>query len=175
MKKNILVFGLIMGALHTGFMLWGAISCYNNPEQHSNDVVGYAALLLIMSLIFVGVKNFRDKYNGGAITFGKAFKVGLLISLVASTVYLVASIIYIYGFAPDFIDKYVQHVMFEAQRTGADAKELAETAKSMAEFKESYKNPLFMMVSTLMEALGPGLIVTLITAAILRRKTAGRA
>lgn len=175
MKKNILVFGLVMGALQTGFMLWGAISCYNNPEHHSNDVVGYAGLLLIMSLIFVGVKNFRDKHNGGIITFGKAFKTGLFISLVASAVYLITSIIYIYGFAPDFIDKYVQHVMFEAKRAGADAKELAETAKSMAEFKENYKNPVFMMVTTLMEALVPGLIVALITAAILRRKTAPQA
>src|SRR5690606_18133839 len=121
--------------------------------------------------IFIGIKNYRDKYNDGVISFGRAFKVGLFITLIASTMYVVGWLIDYYFFVPDFMDKYIQHVLINAEREGATAAELAVQAKDMADYKELYKNPVMVILITYSEVLPIGLIVTLISALILKRKS----
>ncbi len=106
MKKNILVCGLISGALVTSFMMYGMLRCYNDVNFSSSMLLGYASMLLAFSLVFVGIKNARDKYGDGTITFGKAFKTGFLISLIASTLYVLGWMLEYYFFLPDFMDKY---------------------------------------------------------------------
>lgn len=171
MKKNVLIFGSIAGLILTGMMIWTSVVCYNNPESFKgNDIVGYASMILVFSLIFVGVKNYRDKYNNGVISFGKAFKTGMYISLIAATMYTLVWVIEYYLFIPDFFDKYTAHVLWEAREDGATAAELTEKTKEMANFKNLYKNPLLMVVITYSEVLPIGLIVALIAALILKRK-----
>lgn len=138
---------------------------YTNPGFKSNDIVGYAALVVIFSLIFFGVRNYRNKYLEGVISFGKAFKTGTLIALVASGIYAVVWLFSYYLFVPDFLDKYISHVLKEC--SGA---ELTAKAKEMEDFKEMYKNPLFVILITLSEVLPVGLVVALVSALILKRK-----
>ena len=105
MKKIILVCGLISGIIVSVFMVSSIAVCYSSSDFEGNMLLGYAAMLLSFSLIFVGVKNFRDKYNGGFVSFGKAFQIGLLITLIASTVYVIVWLIDYYLFVPEFIEK----------------------------------------------------------------------
>ncbi len=170
MKKNVLIFGGILGLIMTGVAQYMAVRCYHNPEHTSNDVVGYAGLLLVLSIIFVGIRNYRDKYNGGFISFGKAFKLGLYISLVAASMYTVVWLINYYLFIPDFEHQYVKHVMYMAKQNGATAAELTQKTKEMAEFTKMYQNPLFVTLQTFSEVLLPSLPVILISALILKRK-----
>jgi hypothetical protein len=170
MKRNVLIFGIITGLLISGSMLYGVFECYTNPEMQPNDVVGYAAMIAVFSLVFVGIKNYRDKYNSGIISFGQAFKTGLYITLIASGMYVVVWLIDYYLFVPDFMDKYIPHVLKEATRNGATEAELQEKAAEMARFKEMYKNPLFVIVITFLEVFPVGLIVALVSALILKRK-----
>jgi ethanolamine transporter EutH len=171
MKKNVLVFGLTSGLLLTAMMIYTTITCYSNPENfQSNDVVGYAAMILIFSLIFVGVKNYRDKYSNGVVTFGKAFRIGLYISLIAATMYTVVWLFEYYLFVPDFMDKYSAHVLQKARAGGASAAELTKKADEMATFKNLYRNPLAVVAVTYLEVLPIGVIVALISALILKRK-----
>src|SRR5687767_1803822 len=109
MKKNILIFGLISGLIITAMMVGATVSCYNNPDFKGNEVIGYAGMLIAFAFIFVGIKNYRDKYNQGVISFGKAFKIGFYIALIASTLYVLAWLIEYYLFMPDFMDKYTAH------------------------------------------------------------------
>jgi len=136
----------------------------------SNDVLGYAAMVAAFSFIFIGIRNYRNRYNGGVITFGKAFKTGLYITLTASTIYVAVWLVDYYLFIPDFLDKYVPHVLKELKAGGATEPELAEKATEMADFKEMYKNPLFVVLITYMEVFPVGLIISLISALILKRK-----
>lgn len=170
MKKIVIVFGLIIGLIFTGFMLWGVAQCVNNPRFESNDFIGYAGMLAITSLIFVAIKNYRDKHEGGIISFGKAFKVGAYISLLASTLYVCIGLLAAKVFFPDFLDSYITHVLYMAELNGATKAELATKAAEMAEFKEMYKNPLFAILSTYAEILPLALIISLISAALLRKK-----
>jgi len=171
MKKNVLVFGSITGLILTGLMLYSINQCYNNPDFESNDVIGYAVMIAAFSFIFVGIKNYRDKYNNGVITFGKAFKTGLFISLLASSIYVGVWLVDYYVFIPDFMDQYTLHVLKECARDGATQAEINEKAAEMASFSEMYKNPAFVVVQSYAEVFPIGLIISLISALILKRKS----
>jgi hypothetical protein len=170
MKKNVLVFGSISGSIITAMMLYAAWMCNTNPKFESNDVLGYAGMIAAFAFIFVGIRNYRDKYNGGAITFGKAFKTGAYISLVASTMYVLVWLIDYYIFIPGFIDQYTTHVLYQAGVDGASQSELDQKAAEMADFKELYKNPVFVILITYSEVLPLGLIISLISALFLKKK-----
>src|SRR4051812_6020500 len=99
MKKNVLVFGLISGLIVVTLCLTFIAFCYKAGHD-GNMYIGYASQILALSLVFVGVKNYRDKENGGIISFGQALKLGVLISLVASTIYVIGWLIDYYLFMP---------------------------------------------------------------------------
>jgi len=175
MKKNILIYGLIAGIVVSVLMLLSVnyIShCEGNIDYATSMLIGYAAMLLAFSLVFVGIRNYRDKYNGGVISFGKAFKIGILIVLIASTIYVIAWLIDYFFFIPDFAEKYAAHTLDKLKASGASQIEIEKETKEMADFARMYKNPFFNALMTYVEILPVGLIVTIISALILKRKVA---
>ena len=173
MTKNILVYGLIAGAIVSTLMLLSInyySFCQGNVDYNTSMLIGYASMLLAFSLIFIGIKNYRDKYNGGIISFGKAFKIGILIALIASTMYVVSWLIAYYFFMPDFMEKMSDTMLDQLREGGASQAEIDQQAKEMAEFSVMYKNPFFNALMTYMEILPVGIVVTLISCFILKRK-----
>lgn len=170
MKKNIIVYGLISGFIISALMAVTVSMCYNSGNFDSSIIVGYASMLIAFSMIFVGIKNYRDKYNAGLISFGKAFKIGLFITLIASAIYVIVWLIEERLFFPDFMEKYTAHEMTRLQTSGISATELASKAKDLEQAKEWYKNPFLKILMTFLEILPVGLIVTLISSFILKRK-----
>ena len=93
MKRNILIYGSIAGVVVSVLMLITVNTlshCKGNVSYDTSMLIGYASMLIAFSLVFVGIRNYRDKYNGGVISFGNAFKIGILIVLIASTIYVFA-------------------------------------------------------------------------------------
>lgn len=175
MKKNILIYGLIAGVIVSSLMLVSMnylSHCEGNMDYNTSMLIGYASMFIALSLVFVGIKNYRDKYNGGVISFGKAFKVGFLIALIAATIYVAAWLIYYFYFMPDFMEKYSAHMLEELRASGASQVEIDKQVVEMAKFAAMYKNPVFNALMTYMEILPVGLLVTLISSLILKRKTA---
>jgi amino acid transporter len=175
MKKNIVVYGLIAGIIVSVLMLSSVnylSHCEGNVDYNTSMLIGYASMLLAFSLVFVGIRNYRDKYNEGTISFGKAFKIGIMIVLIASTIYVVAWLIDYYFFIPDFMEKYSAHMLDELKASGASQMEIDEQTKEMASMVTMLKNPFFNAMMTYVEILPVGLIVTLISSLILKRKTA---
>lgn len=165
MKRIVLTFGLILGTL---LCINGVIAVNmvcNNPDFEGNTVIGYAILVVVFSLIFFGIRNYRNKQLGGFISFGKAFKTGLLIALVASTLYVGAWLFYYYLFVPEFLDKYIAIVLRDTPTA-----DLAAKTAEMQSFKEMYKNPLFIILITYFEILPIGIVVALISALALKKK-----
>lgn len=172
MKKNVLVFGLISGLIVSTLMAISMVTMYNNPDAgHGGGsmVIGYLSMLVAFSLIFVAVKNYRDKQNGGVISFGKAFKIGLLIALIGSTMYVIMWALLYNFYMPDFMDRYCAQMIENAKTTSSPAK-IQELTEQMNTQKEMYKNPLFFVLFTYFEILPVGLIVAVVTALILKRK-----
>jgi hypothetical protein len=171
MKKIIWVCGIIAGIISVS---WGVLSdgvLSDSLSLNTRMLFGYATMILGFSLIFVAIKNYRDTYNNGQITFGKALKIGLLITLIASTVYVIVWMIDYSYFLPDFGEKYQAQVLAELKASGASAAEIqrqrAELAATMAKYKA---NPAFRAMFTYLEIVPVGVVVSLIAALILKRK-----
>lgn len=173
MKKNVLVFGLISGVVVSIIMSIGMITLKGDSGAQLGSsfmmAIGYLSMLVSFSFIYVGVKNYRDKQNGGVISFGQAFKMGLLIALIGSTLYVISWALLYNFYMPDFMEKYCNQIVEEARATSS-AVELEKLTKQMNQQKEMYKNPVWFTLFTYMEILPVGLIVSLITALILKRK-----
>ncbi len=150
-------------------IVFTAIQCYNNKDFSGNMLLGYTFMLIAFSFVFVGIKNYRDKFNQGLITFKKAFKIGILITLVGSTFYVISWLIAYYFYVPDFMDKMVDFSINSAKTSGKSAAEIAELATKMEEYRELYKNPVMVVLFTYLEIFPVGLIVTLVSSLILKR------
>jgi hypothetical protein len=175
MKKNIIIYGLIAGIVVSVLMLSSVnylSHCEGNVDYNTSMLIGYAGMLIAFSLVFIGIRNYRDKYNGGVISFGKAFKIGMLIVLIASTIYVIAWLIDYFFFIPDFAEKLSASMLNELKASGASQMEIDKQTKEMANFVTMYKNPFYNAMMTYVEILPVGLIVTLISSLILKRKTA---
>jgi amino acid transporter len=165
MKKNILIFGAILGTILCVNMLVMINLMMSNPDFKGNDLLGYVAMVLVFSLVYFGIRNYRNKQMDGFISFGKAFKTGFFIALVASTMYVVTWLFYYYLFVPDFLDYYIDYVL----KLTPEA-ELADKTKKMEEFKEMYENPFFVVLVTYAEVLPVGLVIALISSLSLKKK-----
>ena len=175
MKKNIIIYGLIAGVVVSTLMLFSVNSMSHREGNFDYDkglLIGYASMLIAFSLVFVGIRNYRNKYNNGVISFGKAFKIGIMIVLIASTIYVVAWLIDYFFFMPDFMEKYSANMIDKLKASGASQVEIDKQTKEMASLASMYKNPFFNAMMTYAEILPAGLIVTLISSLILKRKTA---
>ena len=164
MKKNILVFGGI-----SGFIL-GLFIIFVTLVHTGNAVWGYTAQIIAFSFIYAGVKNYRDKYNEGLIGFGKAFRIGLGITLIGATIYVVAWCIDFYCFIPDFMEKYAAVLIKEARDSGITGAALDKKIAGINKMGDLYKSPLMVVLFTYAEVLPVGIVISLLTALILRRK-----
>lgn len=169
MQKIVLTFGLIAGAILSALMLM-TVPFLDRIGFDKGEVIGYTTMVLAFLMVFFGVKSYRDNVAGGSISFGRAFKMGLLITLVACTCYVATWQVVYYKIAPDFVDKYAAHALENAEKSGATGAQLAVRKKEMAGFVEMYKNPLVNVAITYVEPLPVGLVFTLVTAGILSRK-----
>lgn len=170
MKKIVIINGLIAGAI-TATLLFISLGIFHDKGNFEGGMIfGYASMLLAFSLIFVAITRYRNNYNNGVISFGKAFRIGLYITLIASTVYVAAWLIDYYVFMPDFADKYAVIMLDKLKSSGATAAEIAKQTKEMDNFKVLYKNPVMVILFTYIEILPVGLLVTLIASLVLKRK-----
>lgn len=173
MKKIIIKNGLIAGLIVAAFMAYSTHSLLKNPESFEPSyVVGFTGMILAFIFIFVGIKQYRDQVKSGEITFIEGFKIGALIAIIASSIYVGVWLIEYYFFFPDFMDKYSSFAIKEAQSSNLNAAEIKEEIDSINSMRESYKNPIMVILWTYMEILPIGILVTLICALILKRKKA---
>jgi hypothetical protein len=166
MKKNVLIFGLVMGVILCIPWIIMVIMLYNDPEFKSHDLFGYAILVVIYSLIFFGIRNYRNKELGGIISFGKAFKTGTLITVVSATVYVVVWMFCYYLIVPDFMEVFTKHILYQC----TNDVELAAKTIEMKNFSKMFENPLFVILIAYAEVLPIGLVVSLISAFLLKKK-----
>jgi ethanolamine transporter EutH len=171
MKKIILTYGIISGVI-VSVMLLATQPLFRNGtlDMDTGMYVGFSTMIVALSLIFFGIKSFRDQHLQGSISFGRAFTVGILIALVASVIYALSWEVYIHTVGQDFMEWYQQCRMEKLVKEGASDQELTESRAEMQSMAELYKNPIIRFGMTLTEIFPVGLIITLVSAGVLKRK-----
>ncbi|MEQ8684384.1 MAG: DUF4199 domain-containing protein [Imperialibacter sp.] len=170
MRKVIITYGLIAGAIVVVLMYLTMPIGKENGNYDLGMVLGYVSMIAALSMIFFGVKAFRDKYLNGSITFGKALLTGLAITLVAGIVYCIGWEIYYNTVAPDFMTDYTNFYIEKMKDEGASQAEIDEMTASMDAMAENYKNPVVRFGMTLLEIFPVGLVISLVCAVLFRSK-----
>ena len=168
MQKIILTFGAISGLVTFTVFVVGARMAIRSGSAEAGGALGYLIMLVALSVIFIGIKRYRDRELGGVIRFGKAFLVGLGISAFAGVIYVASWEIYLKSTDYAFIGEYTQAVVEGKRAAGMAGAELEELIASMKTLEESYANPLFRLPVAFLEIFPFGLIISLISAALLR-------
>ena len=165
MKKTVLIFGLISGVIMAALM-FGTLPFTDSAWLQSHSMfVGYATMVLSFMLVFFGIRSYRENIGGGTITFGRAFAVGILITLISSVLYVVTWEIMYFGI-PSFGEKIMTMCVAHIKNSGASP-EAIQTQLNQLKYLD---NPFINAAMTFAEPFPVGLIITLVSALILRKK-----
>lgn len=168
MTKIALIYGTLSGLVVICSMLLGIIFG-DTLGILTNQWVGYLIMLVAFTLIFMGIKRYRDVELGGVIGFGRAFLLGLCISVVAGIAYVIVWEGYLASTDFAFIDGYIASSIEAYRESGLSGAALDREIATLEGLRESYGNPLFRMPMTFLEIFPIGLVVSLVSAAILRK------
>ena len=168
MWSTILKYGVIAGVVVGGFMLITFAVFSGMPPLKYGMLIGYTTMLIALSAVFVGIKRHRDVERGGVIGFWPAFGVGLGISFIASLFYVVAWELVQAMSDMDFATSYSNAILAKEKAAGASAEALAKMAAEFETFKVQYADPMFRLPMTFMEIFPVGVVVSLVSAGLLR-------
>jgi|SRR5436190_3318344 len=170
MKRVVLVFGVLSGLISAVLMSITMPLMKKGVINHDNGwVIGYTAIVLSFVLVFFGIRAYREN-NGGTITFRRAFAVGILITLISCAFYIASWEVIYFNYMPDFVENYATHIGNKMRATGASDAAIAAKMDEVRKMKPLYDNPLTNAALTFLEPFPVGLIITLISAAVLRKR-----
>ncbi len=170
MKKIVLTFGLISGAISAVLMM-STVRFIDKIGFDRGVIFGYTAIVLSFLLVFFGIRSYRENVGDGYISFGRAFQVGILIALISSLIYIVTWEIVFQNWLYDFPEKYTSYVIEQARASGASAEEIARQRAEWDSTWALYRgNILVRAAYTFLEPFPVGLLITLISAVILRKR-----
>jgi hypothetical protein len=164
-----LIFGTISGLISVA-MLAVTLALSKSIGFDKGMIIGYATIILSLSLVFFGIRSYRDNIQQGYISFGKAFGVGILICLISCMFYVITWEIMYFNFMPDFSTEYAKYQMEQLKAGGATEQVMQTAMEESKKFKEMYDNPLINAAITFTEPFPVGLLITLISSLILKKK-----
>jgi hypothetical protein len=169
MIRRILSQGLVAGLI-VGLPLFGVTVATQGHTLQYGVALGYLTMLVALSTIFVAIKRRRDLDLGGVIGFWPAFGLGMAISGVASVCYVLAWEAALSVTGMDFAGDYARALIAQQREQGLSGEALARFTAEMEAFKAQYANPLYRVPMTLAEILPVGLLVSLVSAGLLRNR-----
>jgi hypothetical protein len=167
MKKYILIYGVIAGLIVICSMLVG-IMMSDGEGLGASMAVGFLIMFLAFTLIFFGVRKYRDQEQGGVISFKSAFLMGLGIAAVAGVMYVLVWEIYLANTGHQFIHDYAASNIADKEAAGLSGEELAAFKTKMADMVENYARPLYRVPMTFSEIFPVGALFALVSSFILR-------
>ena len=169
MKRIVLSFGLISG-LFSVLMMFSTMALEKRIGIDKAEYLGYTLIVLSFLLVFFGIRSYREKHAQGQISFLRGFSVGIGITLITCVFYVAAWEIMYYNFMPDFADKYAEHMVAKARASGASQAAIEAQIEEMNKFRQAYRNPVYNSAMTFLEPFPIGLAITILSAAVLRRR-----
>ncbi len=169
MTRTIWKYGLLSGLLSAGGMM-ATIPFLDDLTGRKGEIFGYTAILLVALLTFFGIRSYREGAAGGRLSFGRAFAVGILITLISSVFYVATWELMYFKLMPGLGDKLQACMIAKAKAGSGPPEKVAEAVRQAEGFRAMYDKPLMNAAMTFAEPFPIGVVVTAISAAILRRK-----
>ncbi|MEM1263230.1 MAG: DUF4199 domain-containing protein [Pseudomonadota bacterium] len=171
MLRYALLFGLPIGAVTIAAII-ASLSLATGESSPYAQAVGYLIMLVAFSMIFVAVRQFRDRQRDGVLGFWPAFGLGIAISVVAGLVYVVVWEAYLAATDHAFIQDYVTGLIEAKRAEGITGAALDAEIAELNEMVTQYGNPWVRLPITFSEIFPVGAVVSFIVALILRRRAA---
>jgi hypothetical protein len=168
-KKTVLTFGIIAGVMISVLMDSSLLIAKKIGSGHSM-ILGYTIMVASFLLVYFGIRSYRDNTLAGEISFGRAFGCGILITFITCIFYVGSWEILYFNFMPHFMDSYFAAQIHQAQSSGRDPARIAAEVAAIQHSQQLYQNPLVNIAYTFIEPLPVGLVMTLVSAGMLRRK-----
>lgn len=169
MIRTALIYGTIATAIITLFF-WLTHTFWIEENNFSmGEILGYVSMVLAFTMIYFGVRSYRELQPEQKISFGKAFLIGLAITIVASVWYVIGWMIY-YQQNPEIMNSFFEQSIEQVRQSDLSSAEIQAKITEMEQFQENYKNPIVMACFTLLEIFPVGLFVSLVSALILKKK-----
>jgi hypothetical protein len=170
MTNIIFLYGTFAGLIVSGIMLAVIAAAGGSPEMGDNSLLlGYTTMIIALSMIFFGVKRYRDRDLGGVIKFLPAFLMGLAITVVAGILYVLGWEVYMAATDGSYMKAYMDHYIAGEKAKGLAGPALDKLVTEMNEMMTAYNtNMPYRMGITFMEIFPVGVIIALISAALLR-------
>ena len=169
MSKIVWTFGLLSGTV-AAVLMFANMSFIDTIGFDRALIVGYTVIVISFLFVYFGIRSYRDNVLGGHITFGKGFQAGILITLISSLCYVGMWMATQRQFFPDFVEKYAAFMVEEKRASGASQEEIDAVVKETAEMQQMLDDPLMNAAVTFTEPFPVGLLITLISAAVLKKK-----
>lgn len=170
MLATALRYGAVSGAIVVAVITLGIVLSDRAGNGHllSSELLGYSVMIVALSMIFLAIRDYRNKKLGGVIKFLPAFGLGLLVAAVAGLAYVAGWEVYLAATDYAFMDNYVAQMVEAKRAAGVTGGDLDAYVAQMNELKDAYANPLFRLPMTFLEIFSVGLLIALISAAVLR-------
>jgi len=168
MLKKILSYGVVAGLIAGIPLSVLVIAMDGQPPMQYGMVIGYLTMLIALSAVFIAIKRYRDTELGGVIGFWPALGIGLGITVVAGIIYVAAWESAVAITHLDFGTAYANALIDQEKAKGVSGEALAKFTAEMEAFKKQYANPLFRLPMTFAEIFPVGVLVSLVSAGLLR-------
>jgi len=167
MQKIAITYGILSGTITIATLILGLVVS-DGGSFLSSEIFGYLTMIVALSMIFIGIKRYRDQQLGGVIRFLPAFAMGLAIAVIAAIIYTLVWELYLMTSGYDFIDSYVNSAIEAKRAAGLSADKLAQEIAALEEMRSDYGKIYIRIPMTFLEIFPVGLIIALLSAALLR-------
>ena len=159
-----LFFGIIMGLeLILGYIL------NIDPQTNTSYGIGINVLnylILPFIFIFIACNNYKNKLNGGFVTFGQCLKIGVLVCVIAAIIYGIFYTSFIY-LVPEYFDGMLNKMdKILKDQNAQTTQEQIDMAVSMT---KKFKTPAIAVPITIAIFAFVGLLHSLLVGAIVKK------
>lgn len=168
-SKIIIKYGLIAGLILSGMAVVGFLMEGGTGKFDSEQSIGYIFQIAAFLMIFLGIREHRDKFLGGSINFTMAFRTGLLIVIIGALMYTLTWMIYIHFVDTAFTDRYTEFMVDQLQKQTTDPAEAEKKIEAFRKNMSEFRHPATRSVYTFLEIFPPGLLITILCALLMRR------
>lgn len=127
---------------------------------------GYFAFIILIAGIVVGTKHYRDKINGGYLSYGRCLGSGVLISLMVAVIMAVYTYFFSAVFAPETNAQKLMEAELKMVEQGLSDEQIDQAMAIVGIFA----SPAVQAITSLISLVFIGFIFSLITSIFLKKE-----